>query len=147
MAQNDHENLLKVIAILNKYGWVGSDTVGARASHTIFLVIQHADHKTRKEYLPMMRDAVKNKHAEASALALVEDRVALGDGGKQIYGSQVVTDSNGKFVRSSIEDPDNVDIRRAKVGLPPLADYLKQWNLSIEGEIKPTPKEGTSLTK
>lgn len=34
----------------------------------------------------------------------------------------------GEFVLP-LEDPDNVDKRRAEVGLGPLADYVKQWNI------------------
>ena len=129
--QNYHDSmdLVKIINILDKYGWVGADVVGGRGNQTIFLVIQHADIKTQQKYLPMMREAVKNKKAQPSALALLEDRVALREGRKQIYGSQIHGGPGGQGWVSPLEDPDNVDKRRAEVGLGPLADYVKQWDI------------------
>lgn len=78
----------------------------------------------------MMREAVKNKKAEPNALALLEDRVALGEGRRQIYGSQIGRDEQTqKHYVLPLEDPDNVDQRRAEVGLEPLADYVKSWDI------------------
>lgn len=131
MGYYDSVNLLKVKKILDTYGWLGPDKVGAQANQALFLVIQHADLVTQQQYLPMMREAVKNKNAKASALALLEDRVALDEGRKQIYGSQVGQDEiTGKFYVLPLEDPDNVDKRRASVGLGLLADYVKQWDIT-----------------
>ncbi|MCX6213523.1 DUF6624 domain-containing protein [Spirosoma sp.] len=125
----DSINLLKVKDVLDQYGWVGADKVGPQANSTLFLVIQHADLTTQQKYLPMMREAVKNKKAEPSALALLEDRVALGEKRQQTYGSQIGEDSTGASYILPLEDPDNVDRRRAEVGLGPLADYVKQWGI------------------
>jgi len=33
-----------------------------------------------------------------------------------------------------LEDPDNVDMRRAGVGLPPLAIYAEQWQIKWDVE-------------
>jgi len=130
MMQKDSVNLIKVTKILDKHGWVGADKVGGQANQTLFLVIQHSDLPTQQKYLPMMREAVKNKNASSSALALLEDRVALGEGKKQIYGSQIGfdKDTNINYVLP-LEDPDTVDQRRASVGLGLLADYVKNWNI------------------
>lgn len=92
MLFQDSINLIKVIEILDKNGWVGADKVGGQANQTLFLVIQHADLKTQQKYLPMMREAVKMNNASGSALALLEDRVSLREGKRQIYGSQIGTD-------------------------------------------------------
>jgi hypothetical protein len=115
---------------LDEYGWVGPDVVGGEGSQAIFLVIQHADIGIQQKYLPKMREAVKNKKASPGALALLEDRVALRTGKKQIYGSQIGRFPDGKYYVSPLEDPDNVDKRRAEVGLSPLADYVRNWQIS-----------------
>lgn len=130
MEYKDSINLSKVTKILDENGWIGADKIGGKANQTLFLVIQHADLKTQQKYLPMMREAVKNKKAGSSSLALLEDRVALGEGRRQIYGSQIGYDSetNKNFVLP-LEDPDNVDKRRAGVGLGALADYVKNWDI------------------
>jgi len=130
MQFNDSINTLKVSKILDEKGWVGKDKVGAKANQALFLVIQHADINTQKKYLPLMRDAVKKGNAMISSLALLEDRVALREGRRQIYGSQIGTDpqTNKEYVLP-LEDPDNVDRRRAAVGLEPLSEYVKNWNI------------------
>lgn len=126
----DSVNLSIISKILDERGWLGSKVVGPSGNMTLFLVIQHSDSATQVKYLPMMRDAVKNGNASASSLALLEDRVALKQGRKQIYGSQIGTDNKtGISFVQDLEDPDNVDKRRAEVGLSPLADYVKQWNI------------------
>jgi tetratricopeptide (TPR) repeat protein len=130
MEEKDSLNLLEVKAILDQYGWVGEDKVGSQANSTLFLVIQHADLPTQQKYLPMMRQAVKAGKAQSSALALLEDRVALGEKRRQTYGSQIGEDSTGTSYVLPLDDPDNVDKRRAAVGLGPLADYVKRWGVT-----------------
>jgi hypothetical protein len=130
MIFNDSVDLDKVTKILDTKGWVGKDKVGEKANSTLFLVIQHADIKTQHKYLPMMREAVKKGNASASSLALLEDRVALREGKKQIYGSQIGRNpkTNENYLLP-LEDPDNVDRRRTQVGLDSLSDYVKHWNI------------------
>jgi hypothetical protein len=127
--EKDAINLIKVKKILDERGWLGADIVGVQGNSALFLVIQHSDPETQREYLPMMREAVKNGNARASGLALLEDRVALGKGEKQIYGSQVAGSSESGYVVQPLIDPDNVDKRRAEVGLGLLQDYVSRWGI------------------
>ncbi len=130
----DKINLKRVTEILDSKGWLGPEQVGERASATLFLVIQHANTKIWKKYLPMMRKAVQEKKASASNLALLEDRyLAFGLGKKQIYGSQLQT-VDGITKLMPVEDPDRLDERRAAVGLQPIAEYLQNWNLTWDLE-------------
>jgi hypothetical protein len=133
IGEKDSLNLIKVTRILDKHGWLGPGEIGRQGNNTLFLVIQHSDLPVQEKYLPMMREAVKNKKAMPSALALLEDRVALRQGRKQIYGSQIMQDDNGSYVQP-LEDPDNVDKRRAEVGLQPLSEYVKHWNMTWDPE-------------
>ncbi len=129
--EKDAINLSKVKKILDTRGWLGENTIGQNGNLTLFLVIQHAPLKAQEKYLPMLREAVKNKNAQASQLALLEDRVAMRNGKKQIYGSQTKIDpKTGKNYFTPIEDPENVDKRRADVGLAPMAVYARMLNIS-----------------
>ena len=135
MNSKDSLNLIKVTKILDTKGWVGKDVVGETANKTLFLVIQHGDLQTQQKYLPMMREAVNKGSANGASLALLEDRVALRQGKKQIYGSQIGRDNETKlYYVSCLEDPDNVDERRAKVGLQPLAEYVSKWQIKWDVE-------------
>ena len=141
--EKDSINLIKVKFILDKYGWLGADVVGGQGNSTLFLVIQHSDQATQEKYLPMMREAVKNGKAQGSSLALLEDRVALGQGKRQIYGSQIGRDPKTQiYYVSPLEDPDNVDKRRAEVGLLSLSEYVKHWQMKwdVEQYKKDLPK-------
>jgi hypothetical protein len=130
----DSLNLIKVTSILDKHGWLGPDSIGPRGAQTLFLVIQHSDIKTQEKYIQGLRDAVKRGDGFPDQLALMEDRVALREGKKQIYGSQIGMDTKtGKAYIFPIEDEANVDKRRAAVGLGPLKDYVKHWDIDYKG--------------
>jgi hypothetical protein len=133
--EKDSINLIQVEKILAEYGWLGADIVGEMGNKTLFLVIQHSNTQTQVKYLPLLREAVKNGKAKASYLALMEDRVLLAQGEKQIYGSQLQMDSEtNEWVLEPMIDPENVDKRRAEVGLKPLSEYLKYWDLTWDVE-------------
>lgn len=135
MIMYDSINTIKVTEFLDRNGWQGADVVGEQGNSALFLVIQHADTAIQLKYLPMMRTAVKNGKAQPSQLALLEDRVALRQGKKQIYGSQIgVNPKTGEMYVLPLEDPDNVDKRRAEVGLQPLRDYVSNWNIHWDPE-------------
>lgn len=126
----DAINQVKVEKILKTRGWLGPKVVGRDGSRTLFLVIQHADLKTQLKYLPMMRKALKEGNIEPSSMALLEDRVALRQGKKQIYGSQISRDpKTGEHYVLPIANAEHVDERRAEVGLSSLADYAGRWNI------------------
>ena len=128
--KKDSINLIEVQKILDTKGWLGKDIIGRQGNTTLFLVIQHSDIDVQLKYLPMMREAVKKGNARPSSLALLEDRVALRQGKRQIYGSQIYTDMETKeFYVAPLIDPENVNKRRQEVGLGKLEDYIAHWNL------------------
>lgn len=146
MRKKDSINLIKVIKILSEKGWVGKDVVGAQANQTLFLVIQHSDLKYQQKYLPMMREAVKKGNANPANLAYLEDRVALREGRRQIYGSQSSKNKmTNKLYISPMIDPDNVDKRRAEVGLGTMAEYAAKMN--IEWNLEAYKKELPEIEK
>ena len=131
----DSIHLIKVEKILDEKGWLGPDIVGYYGNVTLFLVIQHADHQTRIKYIPMLRDAVKKGNARPQDLALMEDRVLIEQGEKQIYGSQLTMNSETNTMQlAPMIDHENADKRRSEVGLQPLAEYLKYDDLTWDVE-------------
>lgn len=133
--EKDSINLITVKQILDERGWLGADVIGNQGNSTLFLVIQHSDIETQEKYLPMMREAVSKGNARASSLALLEDRVALRKGEKQIYGSQVGRDQDtGEYYVLPLIDPDHVDQRRAEVGLETIQEYISNWNMTWDVE-------------
>ena len=143
IAEKDSINLIKVQKILDERGWLGTDLIGNQGNSTLFLVIQHSPLAVQEKYLPMMREAVKKGNTRASSLALLEDRVALRKGEKQIFGSQIGRDQvTGEYYVSPLIDPDNVDKRRNDVGLGKLENYISHWGMiwNVEEYKKQLPE-------
>jgi hypothetical protein len=127
----DHRLLNRVEEIIKEYGWPGKRLVGPNASLAAFLVIQHADYKYQKTYFPLMNEAMKSGEIEARQLALLEDRILMREGKKQIYGSQLTrNEASGKYELWPVEDEENLDKRRSSVGLDPIAEYLKNFGIT-----------------
>ena len=137
MRKKDSVNLLKVMNIIDRYGWLGPTAIGDDGNATLFIVIQHADLKIQQKYLPLIRDAVKKGSASTKNLAFLEDRVALREGKNQIYGTQLFENlKTNKHYVLPLEDPYHVDERRARMGLEPMSSYLGDnhwggWNIKV----------------
>lgn len=123
----DEVNIKGLGEIIERHGWPGRRVVGDKAAIAVFLVVQHADYAHQKGYLPLLRAAVAGGEARAQDLALLQDRVLMSEGKKQLYGSQLQDDGKSGWECYPIEDERNVDKRRKAVGLPPLAEYAKQF--------------------
>lgn len=128
--KNDAENLKIVKQIIDDYGWLGSDIVGFKGNQALFLVIQHADIKTQIEYFPIMKKAVEVGNARKCDLALLEDRIALRQGKKQNYGTQLLYDEEKReYYVAPLINPLEVDERRKEVGLNSINEYISNWGL------------------
>ncbi|WP_266368820.1 DUF6624 domain-containing protein [Tellurirhabdus rosea] len=132
MAETDSVNLPEIETIIQKHGYPGKSKVGERMSETAWLVIQHAPLAVQEKYLPVLQKAADKGELSRSSLALLIDRVRLGRGQKQLYGSQVTGDEKGNMWLAPIEDEANVNKRRASVGLEPIEDYAKQFNIDYK---------------
>jgi hypothetical protein len=124
-AEVDTKNRLRLEKIVDKCGWPGKSLVGKDGAHAAFVLVQHADQQRafQKRCLKLMKAAPKGE-VEPQDIAYLTDRVLVGEKKKQRYGTQL-EGKDGVFKALPIEDDKNVDKRRAAVGLPPLAEYLK----------------------
>lgn len=133
--KNHQLNEKKIRDILDESGWPSPKRSGPNGNFTIANVLQHSENDVRIKYLPMMRQAVKEKKLEARFLVRAEDRIATEAGKLQIYGGQMKYYPETKsFNLWPVFDPVNIDKRRAEIGLEPIADFLQRrfqftWNL------------------
>jgi len=132
----NEQNLTRLEEIIEEYGWPKKSEFGGMAAGTVFLVIQHADLETQKNYLPIMTEAANNNEAQWSSLAMLIDRINMREGKPQIYGSQIRGSNDGSLEVYGIENPEYVNQRRAEVGLGPIEDYVKIWNIEWTVEQK-----------
>jgi len=140
--ENHIINESRIKNILEEFGWPSKEMIGERCNWTICNVIQHSDNEVRIKYLPMMRQAVKDKKLEPRFLVRAEDRIATEREDLQIYGGQMKYYPETKsFNLWPVFDPENIDKRRTAIGLDSIALFLKnrfdfEWNL--EEQIKRT---------
>jgi hypothetical protein len=122
----DKKNTEQLKALVVKHGWPGKSLVGVDGAHAAWLLVQHADHDRpfQKKCLTLMEAAAKKGEVTKADVAYLVDRVLIGEGKKQRYGTQFKQEKND-WVPQLIEDEVNVDKRRAEVGLPSLAEYKK----------------------
>lgn len=133
----DRENLVTVVSLIEKCGMPNLDIVEPEQMSAIWLVFQHSDNYHRKKYLPILKKSVDNGDIRKSAIALLEDRILMYDGKPQIYGTQITKNpETEEWIIYDLKEPETVDKRRAKVGLNPLNEYLRNWN--IEFTVKQT---------
>jgi hypothetical protein len=122
----DTANTERMKAIIRQYSWPGPELVGRDGAEAAFLLVQHADLAFQKEMWPFVEKAYRSGALSGQSYALLLDRVRVGEGKPQVYGTQAKRLEEWKGqepVLAPIEDEANVDKRRAEVGLPPLSEY------------------------
>ena len=127
MARTDSANTAWLKSHVARWGWPTSGQVGRPAVKAAFLIVQHAVHDTAfmRAMLPSIEEAYRRGDLAGEAVAMLTDRIAVKGGHPQIYGTQLSL-REGRWVLDPIGDSIRVDERRATLGLPPLAAYLRQ---------------------
>lgn len=119
----DEANQKAVLEMLPPEGWFTISRYGKEASRAAFLIVQHGNVDLWRRFVPVLEPLAATGEVEPSQYALMYDRLETTEGRKQRYGSQMSCKA-GKWVPLPIEDPDNLDARRAKAGMEPYASYL-----------------------
>lgn len=126
--------------VLDAIGWPGRARLGDDGAAAAFIVLQHAISRPdlQRRGLAMMLEAIPRGEASMMDAAYLSDRIAVFEGRPQLYGTQFDW-FGGELAPAPIAEPDEVDARRAAVGLPPLAEVaasLRQ-RASDEGDGPP----------
>ncbi len=125
LKDEDHQNLTWLKAVVSKHGWPGKSLVGGQAAKDAWLLVQHADQDREFQQQCLNRmQALPKGEVDPRDIAYLTDRVLVGTGKKQTYGTQLIF-QNGRLVPQPIENADEVDQRRKAAGLEPLNEYLK----------------------
>ncbi|MDO7848054.1 energy transducer TonB [Hymenobacter sp. M29] len=119
----------QVDSLITRYGYPGRSLVGEYQKSAAFLVLQH---DPDEKYLPLLTAAADKKELAWSSVAIFVDRIKKGRGEPQVYGSQFQGEVDGHYQLQPIEDEPNVNVRRARVGLDPLEEYLQRWGIAYQ---------------
>jgi hypothetical protein len=114
--------------IIAEHGWPTTDLVGKDGADAAWAIAQHSDldPEFQAEALELIRTAAADGQASWGNVAYLEDRVAVGDGVPQTYGTQIGCVRGRAKLATPLTDPERVDELRAKAGLEPLDDYLAE---------------------
>ena len=122
----DARNLARLREIFSEHGWPGQSLAGRDGATAAFVILQHADHQTQVEYLPLVKTAVEAGELERRYFALLQDQILVAERRPQIFGTQLYwDDTTGKLEPFPIEDEADVDSRREEIGMMPLAEYVE----------------------
>ena len=129
MKSLDTKNQIRLKAIIAEYGWPTCKMVGANGVHAAFIILQHAnrDPAFQKSMLPALKKSYAAGDIKGNSIALLTDRILVGEGKPQLYGTQANI-INGEAIYNEIEQPKNLDKRRAELGLCPHAQYKEMMS-------------------
>ena len=121
------DNISFVKSLVAKGRWPIMSRDGEAATHDAFLIVQHADDdpEFQERMLELLKPLVDRGEFLGRTYAALYDRVALAKGQPQRYATQFGEGKHGCSALRPVEDPKNIDHRRATVGLQPLAEYAK----------------------
>ncbi len=126
----DSENTKELKELLKIYDWFKISEFGVKADNQAWLIVQHADLEIQfqKDVLLILEKLYPLKETKPSNYAYLYDRVACSSNDPtqqklQRYGTQGKCVGPAKWEPHPMEDPENVDKRRAEMGLDTMAEY------------------------
>ena len=134
----DKPNTKSINEIFSKMGFPAARNVGSDGVKAFYLILQHSgDLELKKKCRKGMKKGFKEKVLSPSEYSSFVDRLLVDQHQPQIYGSNFEM-KDGKLVMSATNDVENLDVRRKKIGLPPIDEYVKMLKdaYKLDVEIK-----------
>lgn len=102
--------------ILDVFGYPSKEIAG-ESSGIPFYILSFAPVYVKEKYLNQFILAADRDYISWKSLAYYIDKIKIAKGEKQVYGTQGNYDNNYKFLMYPCIDPENLNIRRERVGL------------------------------
>ncbi|HBF84506.1 MAG TPA: hypothetical protein DD420_32635 [Streptomyces sp.] len=122
----DQANAGLVQRIITDHGWPGWSLVGEDGATAAWQITLRADHliQFQRHAARLLNQAARSEDAHMLQWAHLHDRCLVHCGAGQEYGTQYRPGPAGPE-RLAVHDPQSLDERRARVGLPPAAVSLE----------------------
>ena len=124
-----HEaNARELELAIDDEGWPTISEIGDDGVEAAFLIAVHAISRPafQRRCLTMMKSAANRGDVPRRHVAILEDRIRAMEGRPQLYGTQLDWDDDGHLAPLPIENESEVDSRRERAGLPPLAQAMAE---------------------
>lgn len=116
--QKDSFNYLALQRYMDKNGYPGISKVGRRQSRAVgYIILHQGDSIAYKKYIPVVKSLCMEGEAEWDVFAKMTDKLCITKGEPQVYGTQYDRDANGRTILYKIDDIDQVNYRRMRIGL------------------------------
>jgi hypothetical protein len=139
IAARDHANTVWMKTVVAKHGWPTIAMVGAQASSSAWMLVQHADDDPvfQLKMLRLMEPLAARGQVSPHNYALLYDRVMLQMVGTQRYGTQMSCET-GSWQPFPLEDAAKVEGYRHAAGLNTMAQNAARI-LHENGPCPPMP--------
>ena len=108
--------------ILDRFGLPTKTMVGADGSDAAMLIVQH--NWALQERVLAIADTLSAGLISPQAHAMLEDRVHVHQGKPQRFGTHFNLGPDGLFSLAPAAEVEDIDARRARVGIMPLREYV-----------------------
>ncbi len=138
-----HEaNARELELIIDDDGWPTPDVAGADGAEAAWLIAMHAVSRPSfmRRCLGVLKGEANRGEVPARHAAMLDDRIRALEGRPQRYGTQLDW-QNGVLTPLPLDEPDSVDVRRASVGLAPLAETIAAARDAARHDGAPPPEE------
>jgi hypothetical protein len=135
MQRVHRDNAERLAALIAEHGWPGRTLVGADGARAAWLIAQHAicTPALQRGFHAQLESAAARDEATLLQLAYLTDRIRFNEQRPQRYGLVLDWNADGEL-DCTLEDPEQVDARRAAVGLPPYAEDLARHRAAVAAE-------------
>ena len=128
----DEDNTAWALSVLDDIDFAQLNADMPDIAVKVAALIQHGDLDAQQRLLALVEPLALAGEFDGQRYVLLYDRVAMGEGQPQRYGSQFQC-VDGEQRTYELEAPDAVDERRAAFNLVPLAEYQAQ-NRALYGQ-------------
>jgi hypothetical protein len=148
----DLKHAARLRAIFREQGFPGvclAGRDGASAART--LLLHTTSLELQKEALPHLEAAAGRGEIPRASVAELTDDILGAEGKPQLYGTNFEL-KDGRLVLKPVSDPDRLEERRARMGLPPMSVYVKvleeiyRTSAAPSPLLSPTPSSSPSPT-
>jgi hypothetical protein len=124
-------------------GWPVRSKFGDDGAGAAFLIAQHAIGLPafQRRVLALLLEGAEAGEVNVVDTAYLSDRIAVFEERPQLFGTQFDWDEQGQLSPVRILDPDDVDARRASVGLPALGEVIADMRARVQAEGQGPPTD------
>lgn len=135
VAELNKQHSDQIAKIIDEFGVIDVERFGEETARNAAMIVQHSSLEVKQRYLKLQEDFDQTKIYKRGYVYL-KDRILIAEGKPQLYGTQMkVLNKQGDLAFNPIEDFENIDDRRAEMGLETFEEYLN----SVEKNLGKRP--------